>query len=124
MAPRKRTVSSRKTSQINQPPEPAKFGIQHFFERHLSQTSGSTQNPKPYSTSDLHSSPKSKSELSSADTIPPEAELKIDDSFSEISPEASKKAPLKRFKFSPGMVSLSLPLNVENDIPVEFIGRF
>lgn len=110
MAPRKRTASSRKTSQRNEPSEPAKFGIQHLFERHLSQTSGATQNPRPNSTSDSHSNPKSKSEPSSADQVPPPAELKVDDGFSEISPEASKKGPIKRFKFSPGMVRLSLPL--------------
>ncbi|XP_078162999.1 DNA replication ATP-dependent helicase/nuclease JHS1-like [Carex rostrata] len=104
MAPRKRTASSRKTSQRNEPSEPAKFGIQHLFERHLSQTSGSTQNPKPNSTSDSHSNKKSKSEPSSADQVPPSVELKVDNGFSEISPEASKKGPIKRFKFSPGMI--------------------
>jgi hypothetical protein len=112
MAPRKRTTSSRRTSQSNHPSEPAKFGIQHFFERHLSQTSSFTQNPKPNSTSLSQSNPKSKSEPSSSDPVPPPAALEADDSLSEISPEASKtkRGPLKRLKFSPGMVSLSLPL--------------
>ncbi|KAJ4799880.1 DNA replication helicase [Rhynchospora pubera] len=108
MAPRKRTAASRKTSQSNQPSEPAKFGIQHFFERHLSQASASasTQNPKPDPISDPQSSPKSKSEsdLSTTDQVPPPDESKVDDGFSEISPEASKRAPPKRFKFSPGMI--------------------
>ncbi|KAK2650910.1 hypothetical protein Ddye_018399 [Dipteronia dyeriana] len=129
MPPRKKTSSSSKKPQLSQS-QPTKFGIQHFFDRHSQRpkvASVSTpQNPKsdlqnpPTPTSTSSKNPKNASDSAATATrfspnsafenTPPENLIPIDDddddnkSPIQVSPETSKSFPLKRFKFSPGML--------------------
>ncbi|KAJ3680646.1 hypothetical protein LUZ60_016924 [Juncus effusus] len=100
MAPRKRPAPARKSttqSNNNQPSQPAKFGIQHFFERHLLSSQAASQADKPNDPST------SKAETPGEDLVH-KTELIESTALTEISPDGSKRAPPKRFKFSPGMI--------------------
>nr|XP_029123131.1 DNA replication ATP-dependent helicase/nuclease DNA2 isoform X1 [Elaeis guineensis] len=118
MAPRKRVSSSsstRKPSQNHQTSQPSKFGIQHFFERHsqaaAAASSSSTanpsipSNPKPDSNPNPNPSPPQRSPPPADPPLPfPASASNGEESSSQITPEISKSVPLKRFKFSPGML--------------------
>ncbi|XP_020085618.1 DNA replication ATP-dependent helicase/nuclease DNA2 isoform X2 [Ananas comosus] len=115
MAPRKRSSSSSSSSSSsalrkanNQPSQPSKFGIQHFFERHsqAAASSSSSTSPAP-SIRDPNPNPNPPLiHLSTADPPPPPPTVATngEGTSSEISPEATKSAPPKRFRFSPGML--------------------
>ncbi|OWM91537.1 hypothetical protein CDL15_Pgr024861 [Punica granatum] len=137
MPPRKRSTSSsssaKKSNHQNQSPQPSKYGIQHFFDRHSQQNSsqnlrsdsgdsrstaarnvpGNEQNPisgggrvVPVDASASTASTSKPGCLQ--DTLPEDNVMgKCGDggeSPIEVSPEISKSVPLKRFKFSPGML--------------------
>ncbi|GMY22919.1 DNA replication ATP-dependent helicase/nuclease JHS1 isoform X2 [Fagus crenata] len=130
MAPRKKPNSSSssaslasKKSNPNNQPQPSKFGIQHFFERHTQNALLASQNPKKSLPSDdVPSSGPVRIEKSVLTDIkrqtkepnipsqntPPENLVMIGvndaENLSEVSPEISKSVSLKRFKFSPGML--------------------
>ncbi|XP_073140812.1 DNA replication ATP-dependent helicase/nuclease JHS1 isoform X2 [Henckelia pumila] len=113
MAPRKKNSSAPKKS-TNQLSQPSKFGIQHFFDRH-SQTQkilpqNNAHDPPPVRNgADFDTSVIIVSETSmpgsciidlDAENAPENPKTEVDD----MSPEASKSMPVKRFKFSPGML--------------------
>ncbi|XP_072955528.1 DNA replication ATP-dependent helicase/nuclease JHS1 isoform X1 [Typha angustifolia] len=117
MAPRKRSSTSssstsRKPNQSHQPSQPSKFGIQHFFERHSqAAASAASQKHNPNSTPATHPNDPTPPNPSSFPPLilpspdePPQPAAIAEETFSEISPEVSKSAPLKKFKFSPGML--------------------
>lgn len=121
MPPRKKANSSRKLQSSQ--PQPTKFGIQHFFDRHTQNSSRNVavssfpQNPNsdlihsvsspncpPFSVyrNPSDSAPSKKNSPNSAlENTPPDNILPIDDETNSThhSPEISK-----RFKFSPEMV--------------------
>ncbi|XP_065006281.1 DNA replication ATP-dependent helicase/nuclease JHS1-like isoform X1 [Musa acuminata AAA Group] len=116
MAPKKRasasssssaasSSSSRRTNQSQQPSQPSKFGIQHFFERHsqsqAAATSSSSSPPDPIPDRNLNL-PQPGAEA--ADKPPrPDAPSEGGQSSSwQISPEVSKSVTNKRVRFSPG----------------------
>lgn len=104
------TTLSRKSNSNNQP-QPLKFGIQHFFERHTQNVLASQklQNTSDPTDDDFKSN---ENRPSNASLENPIVEVGVNAqplvSLSEVSPEISKSLSLKRFKFSPGMVKFSL----------------
>lgn len=110
MPPRKKPNSStakKSQSLSSSQTQPCKFGIQHFFERHTQNSknvavSSTPQNSHPHSIS---SNPKNASH-SLPSQNPPNSSLHYTPPDDMVSPEISKSLPLKRFKFSPGMVIL------------------
>ncbi|KAJ0052412.1 hypothetical protein Pint_00020 [Pistacia integerrima] len=108
MPPRKKLNSStvKKSQSLSSPQiQPTKFGIQHFFERHTQNSknvavSSTPLNPHPHF---LNSNPKSASHSLSTQN-PPDSSLHNTPPDDMVSPEISKSLPLKRFKFSPGML--------------------
>lgn len=115
MAPRKKPSSStRKANVSRQQPQSSKYGIQHFFERQ-SQTQAASNSSCPLELPKPDLNPNSKptpnvdpcptqSNQFPADMPHPAAMANSEDKSSQISPEVIKNAPLKRFKFSPGLV--------------------
>lgn len=93
MAPRKRASSSKKPSQ-QQASQPSKFGIQHFFERYSQSVAAAG------ASSQDAASPTAPAEV----CLSWQAAGDDDADPPEVSPPVAKAAPLKRFKFSPGMV--------------------
>ncbi|KAL8105137.1 DNA replication ATP-dependent helicase/nuclease JHS1 [Apium graveolens] len=97
MAPRKKGGSSsggsKKCNQNNQQPQPPKFGIQHFFDRHTQ----NSQNPKFKPPIQLDDGNPSRVGLSQGGSVMLDLDL-------DVSPEISKVVSAKRFKFSPGML--------------------
>lgn len=119
MGPRKRAASassSRKPNQSLRQSQPAKFGIQHFFERHSQAAAAAA-----VVSSDASSDPPSSSADSEAGSgqcapppgvVPPEPSAAApqdaeEEGPSPISPEVAKGVSVKRFRFSPGMVNPS-----------------
>ncbi|CAA6669719.1 unnamed protein product [Spirodela intermedia] len=116
MGPRKRAVSassSRKPNQNLRQSQPAKFGIQHFFERHSQAAAAAA-----VASSDASSEPASSSADSEAGcgqcaplpgVVPPEPSAAApqdgeEEGPSPISPEVTKGVSVKRFRFSPRML--------------------
>ncbi|KAL5560584.1 hypothetical protein UlMin_036795 [Ulmus minor] len=135
MAPRKKSNSSSSSSSIrksnsNNQPQPSKFGIQHFFERHSQNAILASQNTKPSSSNSAISEsqiPKPKSDSVADLELPLQDAIRIEaqnpnsqsnpqtnvtgngsqntpENLPEASPETFNSKSLKRFKFSPGMV--------------------
>ncbi|XP_044494174.1 DNA replication ATP-dependent helicase/nuclease JHS1 isoform X2 [Mangifera indica] len=108
MPPRKKPNSStakKSQSLSSSQTQPCKFGIQHFFERHTQNSknvavSSTPQNSHPHS---INSNPKNASH-SLPSQNPPNSSLHYTPPDDMVSPEISKSLPLKRFKFSPGML--------------------
>ncbi|WJX81359.1 DNA helicase [Trifolium repens] len=115
MPPKKKLNTSSSSKKPN--PQPSKYGIQHFFDRHATQQ----QSQKLQSNN-------STSQVVAPDSLPPPEKPKDadapsgaslqggtpndsvipavtddTDNLSEVSPEISKSMSRKRFKFSPGM---------------------
>ncbi|XP_078437970.1 DNA replication helicase [Wolffia australiana] len=94
MGPRKRpsssSSSSRKPSQAVRQSQPAKFGIQHFFERHTQATAAAVD------SADAH--------FDGADSQLDPPEKAEEENPSPISPEATRAPLPKRARFSPGML--------------------
>ncbi|KAK2360181.1 DNA replication helicase [Trifolium repens] len=115
MPPKKKLNTSSSSKKPN--PQPSKYGIQHFFDRHATQQ----QSQKLQSNN-------STSQAVASDSLPPPGKPKdadapsgaslqgstpndsvlpavtdVTDNLSEVSPEISKSMSRKRFKFSPGM---------------------
>ncbi|RWW57033.1 hypothetical protein BHE74_00036208 [Ensete ventricosum] len=116
MAPKKRasasssssssSSSSRRNNQSQQPSQPSKFGIQHFFERHSqSQTAASSSFPNPPDPiPDRNLNPPQPEPAAADKPPPPDAPSEGGQSSSwQISPEVSKSVTNKRVRFSPGM---------------------
>ncbi|KAL5057456.1 hypothetical protein RYX36_029060 [Vicia faba] len=84
-------------------PQPSKYGIQHFFDRHTIQHSqklvDSVSHPPPEKPNDV----KAPADPSSQDVPPDNLLLPVATDPVEVSPEISKSMSRKRFKFSPGM---------------------
>ncbi|CAI8612315.1 unnamed protein product [Vicia faba] len=84
-------------------PQPSKYGIQHFFDRHTIQHSqklvDSVSHPPPEKPNDVNSP----ADPSSQDVPPDNLLLPVATDPVEVSPEISKSMSRKRFKFSPGM---------------------
>ncbi|RWV85255.1 hypothetical protein GW17_00052966 [Ensete ventricosum] len=117
MAPKKRasasssssssSSSSRRNNQSQQPSQPSKFGIQHFFERHSqSQTAASSSFPNPPDPiPDRNLNPPQPEPAAADKPPPPDAPSEGGQSSSwQISPEVSKSVTNKRVRFSPGML--------------------
>lgn len=121
MAPKKRapsSSSSKKTNLIRQQPPASKYGIQHFFERHSqTQTASNSTSPPglpapvlnpnpdsgPNSCPNIEPSP-SYSKSSPTNLPHPPTTANSEEKLAQASPEFTKKTPLKRFKFSPGLL--------------------
>ncbi|KAK8916042.1 hypothetical protein KSP39_PZI022673 [Platanthera zijinensis] len=120
MAPKKRappSSSSKKTNSIRQQPPASKYGIPHFFERHSqTQTASNSTSPLDLPTPVLNPNPNSapnscpnnepspsQIKTSSANLLQPPTTANSQEKLAQVSPEFTKKAPLKRFKFSPGL---------------------
>lgn len=115
--PKKKTntssVSSTSSSTKKPIPQPSKYGIQHFFDRHTIQHSQKQQAINSTSQVDSVSLPppekpdngKATSGPSSQDVTPDNLVLPVANDPTEVSPEMSKSMSRKRFKFSPGMVT-------------------
>ncbi|KAK8964605.1 hypothetical protein KSP40_PGU019489 [Platanthera guangdongensis] len=120
MAPKKRTPSSsssKKTNSIRQQPPASKYGIPHFFERHSqTQTASNSTSPLDLPTPVLNPNPNSapnscpnnepspsQIKTSPANLLQPPTTANSEEKLAQVSPEFAKKAPLKRFKFSPGL---------------------
>ncbi|WOL06102.1 DNA replication ATP-dependent helicase/nuclease DNA2 [Canna indica] len=109
MPPKRRNAASssaaaRKSNQGQQPSQPSKFGIQHFFERHSqSQTAAPSESSKRSTTiADRNPSlpPVDDQPAPKLDAAPAN-DGKVS---SQDSPEVTKSVANKRFKFSPGML--------------------
>ncbi|XP_024627209.1 DNA replication ATP-dependent helicase/nuclease JHS1 isoform X2 [Medicago truncatula] len=103
MPPKKKpNNSSSSFSSSKKPnPQPSKYGIQHFFDRHTTQQQNSQklQSNNSNATSQV-------ADAASDSRPPPEKStdaVNEADTLSEVSPEMSKTMSRKRFKFSPGM---------------------
>ncbi|KAJ1388065.1 P-loop containing nucleoside triphosphate hydrolase, partial [Sesbania bispinosa] len=121
MPPRKKpnTTSSSSSASSKKPhPQPSKYGIQHFFDRHtlLASQKQQANNASP----NIVGIPTSHAVYGSSVPLPPPGKPNAGEgpsensvlpvtnaaetlSESEVSPEMSKSVSLKRFKFSPGM---------------------
>lgn len=105
MPPKKKPNNSSSSSSSSKKPnpQPSKYGIQHFFDRHTTQQ----QNSQKLQSTDSNAT--SQVADAASDSRPP-PEKSTDavneaDTLSEVSPEMSKTVSRKRFKFSPGMVT-------------------
>ncbi|XP_042487897.1 DNA replication ATP-dependent helicase/nuclease JHS1 isoform X3 [Macadamia integrifolia] len=113
MAPRKKfgsSSSSKKSNQNNRQSQPSKFGIEHFFERHTQNAAQSAsqnaQIPKSSQTSDPKN-PSQSTPPANLPTIPAATVIAFgnqENAREDSPPDVSKSVPLKRFKFSPGML--------------------
>lgn len=108
MPPRKKPNSSSSSSTSKKPnPQPSKYGIQHFFDRHTVVTSQKHQADN--ATSQVVSEKLNDGKGPSQNTTPPDnlvlPAINAAETPSDVSPEISKSVSLKRFKFSPGMVT-------------------
>ncbi|XP_042401079.1 DNA replication ATP-dependent helicase/nuclease JHS1 [Zingiber officinale] len=107
MPPRKRAAAaaSRKPNQGNQPSQPSKYGIQHFFERH-SQSQAAAPSVAAAGPSKPHPV-RNPNHPSANDQLPHSPDIAPADGGEEsshISPSVVKSSAKKRFKFSPGML--------------------
>ncbi|XP_042406659.1 DNA replication ATP-dependent helicase/nuclease JHS1-like isoform X3 [Zingiber officinale] len=107
MPPRKRAAAaaSRKPNQGNQPSQPSKYGIQHFFERH-SQSQAAAPSVAAAGPSKPHPvrNPNHPSANGQLPHSPDNAPADGGEESSQISPSVVKSSAKKRFKFSPGML--------------------
>lgn len=111
--PKKKTNTSSvsSSSSTKKPiPQPSKYGIQHFFDRHTIQHSQKQQANNSTSQVDSVSLPPPEKPNygkapSSQDVTPDNLVLPVATDPTEVSPEISKSMSRKRFKFSPGMVT-------------------
>lgn len=110
MPPKKRAAASasRKPNQGNQPSQPSKFGIQHFFERHSQSQAAAPSvaasgHSKPYSVRNPNH-PSATAANGQLPHLPDNAPANAVEESSQISPSVVKSSAKKRFKFSPGMV--------------------
>ncbi|KAL6843952.1 hypothetical protein ACP4OV_026523 [Aristida adscensionis] len=94
MPPKKRgaaAASSSKKPPPSQPPQPAKFGIQFFFDRQTQATQSAKRQ-------------KAEPPAPPAPAPPPPAAAAADEEPAEVSPEVTKTLAPKRVRFSPGML--------------------
>jgi DNA replication ATP-dependent helicase Dna2 len=117
MPPKKKLNTSSSSKKPN--PQPSKYGIQHFFDRHAtqqqsqklqsnnstSQAVASDSLPPPGKPKDADAPPGASLQGSTPNDSVLPAVTDVTDNLSEVSPEISKSMSRKRFKFSPGMVS-------------------
>lgn len=110
MPPKKRAAASasRKPNQGNQPSQPSKFGIQHFFERHSQSQAAAPSvaasgHSKPYSVRNPNH-PSATAANGQLPHPPDNAPANAVEESSQISPSVVKSSAKKRFKFSPGML--------------------
>ncbi|MQL88220.1 hypothetical protein Taro_020775 [Colocasia esculenta] len=113
MAPKKRvpsSSSSRRSNQSIHQSQPAKFGIQHFFERHSQATAAAAATVVSSTPSNLtNPSPDTEPEPTRCDppataAAPQNVEEKECEDPTLLSPEIGKTVSVKRFRFSPGML--------------------
>ncbi|KAK2413783.1 DNA replication helicase [Trifolium repens] len=115
MPPKKKLNTSSSSKKPN--PQPSKYGIQHFFDRHAtqqqsqklqsnnstSQAVASDSLPPPGKPKDADASSGASLQGSTPNDSVLPAVTDVTDNLSEVSPEISKSMSRKRFKFSPGM---------------------
>ena len=110
MPPKKKPNNSSSSSSSSKKPipQPSKYGIQHFFDRHTTQHQNS-QKLQSNHVADAASDPPEKSNDAEAKAsgASSQASTPVNEAhtLSEVSPEMSKTTSRKRFKFSPGMVT-------------------
>ncbi|KAG0498632.1 hypothetical protein HPP92_003323 [Vanilla planifolia] len=126
MAPKKRVSSS--TKKANKSHQASKYGIQHFFDRHSQTQTASTsfcpiEPPKHNPNSEAIANSSSLIEQVLVESMPcpadePQSAAIADDDeiSSPISPDFSRNAPLKRFKFSPSLMIKQSQDDISDDV--------
>ncbi|KAG0498631.1 hypothetical protein HPP92_003322 [Vanilla planifolia] len=126
MAPKKRVSSS--TKKANKSHQASKYGIQHFFDRHSQTQTASTsfcpiEPPKHNPNSEAIANSSSLIEQVLVESVPCPADepqsaaiANDDEISSQISPDFTRNAPLKRFKFSPSLMIKQSQDDISDDV--------